>query len=237
MQNLLKFRYILLVFILVSCGEAPKKEADSEPAKTVDAVTKAAETSEEKIILFFGNSLTAGYGLNTEEAFPALIQDRLDSLGLNYTAINSGLSGETTSAGLNRLDWVLDQKVDIFVLELGANDGLRGIPLKETRENLQSIIDLVRKKNSNTQIVLAGMQIPPNMGQAYTGEFQQLFPELAEKNGISLIPFLLEGVAGRPELNQDDGIHPTAVGHKIVRENVWEVLEEVIREESALNES
>ncbi len=235
MQNLLKFRYILLVFILVSCGEAPKKETDSEPAKTPDAVTKAAETSDEKIILFFGNSLTAGYGLDTEKAFPALIQDRLDSLGLNYIAINSGLSGETTSAGLNRLDWVLDQKVDIFVLELGANDGLRGIPLKETRENLQAIIDLVRKKNTDTQIVLAGMQIPPNMGQAYAGEFQQLFPELAEKNGISLIPFLLDGVAGRPELNQDDGIHPTAVGQKIVRENVWEVLEEIIREESDLN--
>jgi len=235
MQNLLKFRYILLVLILVSCGDNPKKEAEPVPTKTADAVTKAAETSEEKIILFFGNSLTAGYGLDTEEAFPALIQDRMDSLGLNYTAINSGLSGETTSAGLNRLDWVLNQEVDIFVLELGANDGLRGIPIKETRENLQAIIDLVRKKNADTQIILAGMQIPPNMGQAYTREFQQVFPELANKNDIKLIPFLLEGVAGHPDLNLEDGIHPTAEGHKIVRDNVWDVLEVVIRAESVLN--
>jgi len=234
MQNLLKFRYILLVFILVSCGDAPKKEADSAPTKTVDDVT-AAKTSEEKIILFFGNSLTAGYGLDTEEAFPALIQNRLDSLGLDYTAINSGLSGETTSAGLNRLDWVLNQKVDIFVLELGANDGLRGIPIKETRENLQAIIDRVRKKNADTQIVLAGMQIPPNMGQTYAGEFQQLFPELAEKNDVKLIPFLLQGVAGRLDLNQDDGIHPTSEGQLIVRDNVWDVLKDIIQKETALN--
>lgn len=235
MQNLLKFRYILLVFLLVSWGEAPKKETDSTPVKTADAVTKAAETSEEKIILFFGNSLTAGYGLDTEDAFPALIQDRLDSLDLNYTAINSGLSGETTSAGLNRLDWVLNQKVDIFVLELGANDGLRGIPIKETHANLQAIIDLVRKKNADTQIVLAGMQIPPNMGQKYTSEFQEIFPELAEKNDIKLIPFLLEGVAGHPDLNQDDGIHPTSEGQLIVRDNVWDVLEDIIQKETVLN--
>ncbi|HZJ21456.1 MAG TPA: arylesterase [Pricia sp.] len=235
MQNLLKFRYILLVFILVSCGDAPKKETDSAPSKIAGDVPKAAETSEEKIILFFGNSLTAGYGLDTEEAFPALIQNRLDSLGLDYTAINSGLSGETTSAGLNRLNWVLNQKVDIFVLELGANDGLRGIPIKETRENLQAIIDRVRKKNADTQIVLAGMQIPPNMGQTYAGEFQQLFPELAEKNDIKLIPFLLQGVAGRLDLNQDDGIHPTSEGQRIVRDNVWDVLKDIIQKETALN--
>lgn len=229
-QNLLKFRYILVLLFIVSCGDDPKKEAETAPVQTTDVVTKAADTSEEKTILFFGNSLTAGYGLDTEEAFPALIQVRLDSLGLEYTAINSGLSGETTAAGLNRLDWVLNQKVDIFVLELGANDGLRGVPLKETRDNLQAIIDLVRKKNKSTKIILAGMQIPPNMGQAYTGEFQQLFPELAEKNDVQLIPFLLEGVAGNPELNQEDGIHPTAEGQKIVRENVWDVLEDVIRQ-------
>ncbi len=228
MQNLLKFRYFLLVFLMVTCRDTPKKDTTTQPVKSTDAVTKAAGTSEEKTILFFGNSLTAGYGLDSEEAFPALIQDRLDSLHLNYTAINSGLSGETTSAGLNRLDWVLDQKVDIFVLELGANDGLRGIPLEETRKNLQAIIDLVRQKNSDTQIVLAGMQIPPNMGQDYTSEFRQIYPDLAEKNDVKLIPFLLEGVAGHPDLNQDDGIHPTAKGAKIVRENVWDVLADMI---------
>jgi acyl-CoA thioesterase-1 len=228
MKDLLKFRYFLLVLWMVSCGDAPKKETGTEPPEPTETETETTSASEEKTILFFGNSLTAGYGLDTEEAFPALIQDRLDSLGLNYTAVNSGVSGETTSGGLNRLDWVLDQKVDIFVLELGANDGLRGVPLQETRDNLQAIIDLVREKNADTRIVLAGMQIPPNMGQAYTTEFRQIFPELAQKNDVELIPFLLKGVAGRTELNQDDGIHPTAKGQKIVRENVWDVLKQVI---------
>ena len=176
------------------------------------------------MILFFVDSLTSCYGLELEEAFPALIQNRLDSLGLEYTVINSGLSGETTSGGRNRLSWVLNQKVDVFVLELGANDGLRGIPLSETRSNLQAMIDLVKIKNTDNQIVLAGMQIPPNMGPEYTSEFRKIFPELAEENQIALIPFLLENVAGIPELNLKDGIHPTPQGHKIVRDNVWEVL-------------
>ena len=228
MQNFLKFRYFLLVFFLISCGENPKKENDSKDSKDTDTVTETSTATEEKVILFFGNSLTAGYGLDTEEAFPALIQDRLDSLNLRYTAINSGLSGETTSGGLNRLGWVLNQKVDVFVLELGANDGLRGVPLKETRANLQAIIELVLQKNPDTHIVLAGMQIPPNMGETYTTEFRTIFPELAEKNDIKLIPFLLDGVAGNPELNLEDGIHPTAAGQKIVMENIWRVLKEVI---------
>ncbi len=232
MQNLLKFRYFLLVLLVISCGENPKKEIDTKVNEATDTDSETAVTSEEKVILFFGNSLTAGYGLDTEEAFPALIQSRLDSLELNYTAINSGLSGETTSGGLNRLGWVLNQKVDVFVLELGANDGLRGVPLKETRANLQAIIDLVRKKNENTEIVLAGMQIPPNMGEAYTSEFRKMFPELAEKNNVGLIPFLLEGVAGNRELNLEDGIHPTAEGQKIVMENIWKVLGDKVTEKS-----
>ena len=163
-----------------------------------------------------------------------MIQDRIDSLGLDYTAINSGVSGETTTGGLNRLDWVLDQKVDVFVLELGANDGLRGIPLKETRANLQAIIDLVRKKNPNIEIILAGMQIPPNMGQAYTSEFRNIFPNLAEKNDVHLIPFILEDVAGIPDLNLADGIHPTADGQKIVANNIWKVLGALIEVESVI---
>ena len=140
------------------------------------------------------------------------------------------MSGETTSGGKNRIDWVLKQNVDVFILELGANDGLRGIPLKETRTNLQQIIDFVREKNPDIEIILAGMQIPPNMGQDYTTEFRNIFPELAEKNDIHLIPFLLEDVAGDPELNQQDGIHPTAEGQKILAENVWEVLKPVVIE-------
>lgn len=226
MQNLLKFRYFLVFLLFVSCKESPKKVSEGTRSTPTESISEVA--TDTKTILFFGNSLTAGYGLDTEEAFPALIQNRIDSLGLNYTAINSGLSGETTSGGLNRLNWVLNQKVDVFVLELGANDGLRGIPLKETRNNLQSIIDLVKAKNPNTEIILAGMQIPPNMGQNYTTEFRKIYPDLAEKNKLQLIPFLLEGVAGIPELNLQDGIHPTAEGQKIVRDNIWGILKDLL---------
>ena len=229
MSKVLKFSYFLVVLFLWSCGENPKTKGPETTTKEDINTPKEDIEDDNKVILFFGNSLTAAYGLDTEEGFPNRIQQRLDSLGLEYTVINSGLSGETTSGGLNRLDWVLNQEVDIFVLELGANDGLRGIPLKETRNNLQAMIDLVKSKNEYTTIVLAGMQIPPNMGQAYTTEFRNIFPALAEKNDILLVPFLLEGVAGVPDLNLEDGIHPTAEGQKIVAKNVWEVLKNVVQ--------
>jgi len=228
MRTLLKFRYFLLLFLLINCKEAPKPEAATEKPKDQKASEEVITSNTEKTILFFGDSLTAGYGIELEEAFPALIQQRLDSLSLDYTVINSGLSGETTSGGLNRINWVLNQKVDVFVLELGANDGLRGIPLEQTVKNLQAIIDLVKGKNADTKIVLAGMQIPPNMGTEYTAQFRKIFPDLAEKNQLPLIPFLLDGVAGIADLNLEDGIHPTPKGHKIVRENVWTVLKEVV---------
>ena len=218
--------------MLFSCGNRASKKTIDQPSNDASRKTEIENVNsvatDSKTILFFGNSLTAGYGLDTKESFPSLIQDRLDSLELNYTVINAGLSGETTSGGKNRLDWVLKQKVDVFVLELGANDGLRGIPLKETKANLQIIINSVLEKNSETKIILAGMQIPPNMGQEYTIEFRTIFPDLAEKNDIQLIPFLLDGVAGIPDLNLPDGIHPTADGQKIVRENVWAILEKIL---------
>ncbi|MEM8508483.1 MAG: arylesterase [Bacteroidota bacterium] len=228
MQQLLKFRYFLVLLCFISCKENVKSSAETP---TADTATESVEntTETDNVILFFGDSLTAGYGIELEEAFPALIQNRLDSLNLGYTVINSGLSGETTSGGLNRLSWVLNQEVDVFVLELGANDGLRGIPLDETRNNLQAMIDLVKKKNATTRIVLAGMQIPPNMGPEYTTEFRKIFPELAESNEIPLIPFLLDGVAGIPELNLEDGIHPSPEGHQIVGENVWAILQDVVQ--------
>ncbi|MGB7843912.1 MAG: arylesterase [Salinimicrobium sp.] len=195
-----------------------------EPGTVEESVKK----DNKKVILFFGNSLTAGMGLDQNEGFPAVIQEKIDSLGMEYIVVNAGLSGETTASGSNRVDWVLNQEVDIFVLELGANDGLRGIPLEETRKNLQKIIDVVREKNPDVKIVLAGMQIPPNLGPEYTSDFKRIFPELVEKNNIEFIPFLLEGVAGRPELNQEDGIHPTAEGQEIVAKNVWEVLKPIL---------
>lgn len=231
MSHLLKFCYLFLAFSALACQ--PKDKSQEEDTSKGLGTEKTAETATEqgtkiKTIVFFGNSLTAGYGLDPREAFPALIQKKLDSLGLKYNVINAGLSGETTSGGDGRVDWVLNQKPDVFVLELGANDGLRGIPLGETRSNLQSIIKKVQKKNPEVEIILAGMQIPPNMGPEYTAEFRTIFPDLAESNNIALIPFLLDGVAGNPELNQRDGIHPTAEGQLIVASNVWSVLEPLL---------
>jgi len=232
MRTFLKFSYFFVFLWMFSCGNSSSKKTDGQSTNDTKPKTEieqnGSKASSTKTILFFGNSLTAGYGLDTKESFPSLIQNRLDSLNLKYTVINAGLSGETTSGGKNRLDWVLKQKVDIFVLELGANDGLRGIPLDETRNNLQTIIDAVREKNSETKIILAGMQIPPNMGREYTTEFRTIFPDLAQKNNLKLIPFLLDGVAGIPDLNLPDGIHPTAEGQKIVQENVWAILEGIL---------
>jgi acyl-CoA thioesterase I len=181
-----------------------------------------------KTILFFGDSITAGYGLDPDDAFPAVVQQKIDSLGLEYRVVNSGVSGETSAGGLRRIDWVLQQPVDIFVLELGGNDGLRGIDPASTKENLQGIMDKVRARYPDADIILTGMEAPPNMGQSYTNEFRSIFSELAEANDVIFLPFILEGVAGEPELNLPDGIHPTKEGHKILARNVWEVLKPVI---------
>lgn len=228
MPRLLKFRYFFLFSLFLSCGDGPKDKVGQPTPETTTSKEETVTDSSTNTILFFGNSLTAAYGLDTDQGFPNLIQNKLDSLGMDYQVINSGVSGETTSGGLNRLDWVLNQEVDIFVLELGANDGLRGIPLSETKVNLQAMIDMVRDKNKDTKIVLAGMQIPPNMGADYTSEFREMYPYLAKKNNVSLIPFLLEGVAGNPELNLEDGIHPNVDGQKIVANNVWNVLRPMV---------
>lgn len=223
MNKSLSVIYLFLLLIAVSCnnnkqGTNSKQQAD----KSVPVISGVKM----KTILFFGNSLTAGYGIDPSEAFPALIQNKIDSLKLNYKVINAGVSGETSASGNSRVDWILRQPVDIFILELGGNDGLRGIPLSETEKNLQAIIDKVKAKYPEAKLVLAGMQIPPNMGQQYAGEFKKIYPELAVKNHIALIPFLLQGVGGDPKLNQRDGIHPTAEGDKIVAENVWNVLKD-----------
>ncbi len=182
-----------------------------------------------KVILFYGDSLTAGYGLSPEEAFPALVEKKLNQEKKIARVVNAGLSGETSAGGLNRLDWVIRQHIDIFVLELGANDGLRGLPLDETKKNLQLIIDKVKAKFPNAKIVIAGMMVPPNMGPEYTANFRKIFPELAKKNNATLIPFLLQDVAGNEKLNLNDGIHPNPDGHKIVAENVVKVLEPLIK--------
>jgi acyl-CoA thioesterase I len=181
-----------------------------------------------KTILFFGDSLTAGYGLSTEEAFPALVGKKLNAKGKSVKIINAGLSGETSAGGLSRIDWVLRQPIDVFVLELGPNDGLRGLPLDQTEKNLQAIIDKVKAKYPRAKVVIAGMMVPPNMGSDYTTQFQKIFPALAKKNKAALIPFLLKDVGGIEKLNLPDGIHPNVEGHKIVSDNVLKILEPLI---------
>ena len=226
MRNLLLLFIFVNLLLLTSCKDNQKKETEIETSTVAkDSVEKKGDSS---IILLFGDSLTAGLGVDPNEAFSALLQSKIDSLNLDYKVVNAGLSGETTASGVNRLNWVLNQDVKIIVIELGANDGLRGVPLDETEKNLQKMIDMVRTKDPNIKIVLAGMQIPPNMGEAYTTKFKNIFPELAKKNNVYLIPFILENVGGVPKLNQPDGIHPTAQGHKIVAQNVWAVLGKVI---------
>lgn len=213
----------VLSLILLSCGNQQSKSNKDKTLDSADQKTPVAAVKK-KNILFFGTSLTAGYGLDPTEAYPALIQNRIDSLKMPYNVINGGLSGETSAGGKGRIDWLLKQPVDIFVLELGANDGLRGLPVAQTIKNLQDIIDRVKAKYPNVKLVMAGMQVPPNMGAKYASDFKNIFPDLAKKNQMALIPFLLDKVGGVPKLNQADGIHPTAEGDKILAENVWVVL-------------
>jgi acyl-CoA thioesterase I len=189
-----------------------------------------------KTILFFGDSLSVGYGLDdpTTRAFPGLIQQKINAAKLPYRVINAGLSGETTAGGLRRIDWVLRMPVDVFVLELGGNDGLRGLSPTLACQNLQAIIDRVRARNPSVKLIIAGMQMPVSMGTRYTGEFATIFPALAQANHATLIPFLLEGVGGVPELNLPDGIHPNANGHEVVAETIWKTLEPLLKQEQGL---
>lgn len=227
---MLRFSYFILTLLLLSCGGDESKKSKPDQQETSETVVATETKATTKTILFFGDSLTAGYGLeDSNDAYPAVVQSKIDGEGLDYTVVNSGVSGETSSGGLSRIEWVLNQKVDVFVLELGANDGLRGISLKETHQNLQAIIDKVRQAYPEAKIILAGMQLPPNLGQDYTSEFKTMFDELAVKNDLTLIPFLLKDVGGIPELNLADGIHPNIDGQKIVANNVWEVLEPLIK--------
>ncbi|MCS7036754.1 MAG: arylesterase [Saprospiraceae bacterium] len=224
------YRIVLLlaVALLAFAHERCRNAAPSSPAAETGAAADTAQAR--RVILFFGNSLTAAYGLSPEEGFVALIQQKIDSLKLPYTCVNAGNSGETTAGGRSRVAWVLSQPVDIFVLELGGNDALRGLPLDASRENLQAIIDQVRAKYPACRIVIAGMLAPPNLGPEYTQNFAQMYRDLAAANQTALIPFLLEGVGGEPALNLPDGIHPNAAGHRIVSENVWRVLYPILRE-------
>ena len=187
------------------------------------ADSAAASRIASKIVVL-GDSLAAGLGVDLSEAFPSLLQRKIEAAGYPDRVVNAGVSGDTSADGLGRIDWLLKQRIDVLILELGGNDGLRGLPPTSTQTNLQAIIDRVKRNNPKALIIIAGMQMPPNMGEEYDGAFRKLYPDLAAANQAALIPFLLEGVGGRPEFNQPDQIHPNVEGHKIVADNIWKVL-------------
>lgn len=206
MTNLLRFWILLLISGAVSAAAEPRT------------------------VLFYGDSLSAGYGLEDPAglSFPGLIQAKITEAGLPYRVVNAGLSGETTAGGLRRIDWILRQPIDVFVLELGGNDGLRGLPIATSRSNLVAIIERVRAKNPAVKVLLAGMQMPTSMGPDYTAAFAGMYPEIAQQHQVALIPFLLDGVGGIPSMNLPDGIHPNPEGHRRVAETVWTYLKPLL---------
>ena len=232
--SLKNFSFIIFLFLVASCSNEPTSTPTTPPKAKTDVAaqpsTSKATTKKKKKIIFFGDSLTFGYGLkDPSKGYVGVIQEILDKKGFEYEAVNSGVSGETSSGGDGRIDWVLNQyEPEIFVLELGANDGLRGINPEVTVKNLQSIIDKVKAKYPDVKIVLAGMLAPPNMGKEFTDAFAKIYTDLAKTNNAALIPFILDGVAGIPELNQRDRIHPTEEGHVILADNVWKVIEKIL---------
>ncbi len=216
-------RYGFLLALVVACGGDRPAHLPDDPPPHPDG--------ERGRVVFLGTSLTAGLGLDPANAYPALIQAKIDSVGLPYTAVNAGVSGETSAGALRRIDWLLQQPVAVLVIETGANDALRGLNVDTMSANIQAVIDHARKLNPPPAIVLVGMRAPPNMGPDYVRRFRAAFPALAEKNEIPLVPFLLDGVAGRPSLNQGDMIHPTAQGQRMMAETVWRVIGPVLRGE------
>ncbi|MEZ4917950.1 MAG: arylesterase [Saprospiraceae bacterium] len=225
-------KYILPLFASLLFFSACSNESGNSSGNegsTVALQSEPKNVKRLKNIVFFGTSLTAAYNLEQDQGYPALVQNKIDSLGLPYRCINAGVSGETTADGLSRINWILDQQVDVFVMELGANDALRGLPLKESKRNMVTILEQVKQRHPAAKLVIAGMQAPPNLGEEYTKSFRELFVIVSAKYNAELIPFLLEGVAGEPELNLEDGIHPNVEGQKIVANNVWTVLEPLLK--------
>jgi acyl-CoA thioesterase-1 len=216
---------------VAACGPVEDK-AKAPPASTPSPAARPspdAVLSTSPVVLFLGTSLTAGQGLDPEEAYPALIQKKIDATGMGYRVVNAGVGGDTSADALGRLDWLLRQRVDVLVVETGANDALRGQDPAATRGNIRAILDKARAHSPAPRLVLVGMEAPRNLGPDYVRRFHALYPELARETGAVLVPFLLEGVGGIESLNQADGIHPTAAGHQRMAETVWRVLEPVLR--------
>ena len=226
----MKFIKIVFGIILLSCFVFCKQGETStlSDKKIITSGDKTESKTKTKKILFFGNSLTAAYGIDPKMGYVSLIQQKLDNEKLDYKVINAGLSGETTAGGLERIDWILKQPIDVFVLELGGNDALRGIDPKNSYQNLKGIIEKVKSKYPEVKVVLAGMQAPPNMGKAYTDAFKNNYFNLSKELNTSLIPFLLENIGGIKDLNIKDGIHPNEKGQVIMAENVWKTLKTVL---------
>jgi acyl-CoA thioesterase-1 len=220
-----KILFCGILALVFACGRENQPPVQRAP----ESAAQDADT-EEPVVLFLGTSLTAGYGLPPEQAYPAVVQSKIDSAGLDYQVVNAGVSGETSAGGLRRIDWLLQQPIAVLVLELGANDMLRGQDVEAMRANLQEIIDRTRAAHPNVRIVIAGMQAAPNLGEPYGRQFAATFVELADENGAELIPFLLDEVAGIPELNLPDGNHPNAEGQRLVADNVWRVLGPILQE-------
>jgi acyl-CoA thioesterase I len=221
------FRFICVAAALVvaSCGQ-PDVASDRLPNPDRRPAADAAKAATNPRIVFLGDSLTAGYGLAREQSVPSLIQARLNAAGYRYEVVNAGVSGDTSAGGLSRLDWSLAGDVDVLVIELGANDGLRGLPVAEMKRNLEEII--TRAKKRDVTVILTGMEAPPNYGPAYTSEFRQVFRDLADDHDVEFVPFYLEGVAGNANLNISDGIHPNPAGARIVEQTIWRALEPVL---------
>lgn len=226
------FTWVCLVAI--ACSPDAPAESDSAPAAAEPDPPAASvphdEAREGPVIVFLGTSLTAGLGLlRAEDTYVARLGELADSAGLPITPVNAGVSGDTSAGGLRRLDWVLRMPVDILVIELGANDGLRGQDPEATQRNLHAIVEEARARYPHVRVVIAGMRAPPNLGEVYTRRFHDIFPSVARDTGAELVPFILEDVAGIPELNQGDGIHPTPEGHRIMAHNVWTILQPLVR--------
>jgi acyl-CoA thioesterase I len=217
-------RHLLLsgvLAVVVSCEQQVKDEPATNPPD---------KRSEGPAVLFLGTSLTAGYGIDPAKAYPALIQQKIEAAGLPYRVINAGVSGETSAGAVRRVDWLLQQPVAVVVVETGANDGLRGLPIDSLRSNVDAILRRAHQLQPRAKLVLVGMKIPPNYGRAYSQQFESIFSQLARTHRATLVPFLLEGVGGVSALNQPDGVHPTAEGQRRMAETVWRVLEPVLKD-------
>lgn len=230
-------RALGLMLLLAALPACSSDSAVPDPEPTAPSPAPADETGADEAgegaltVVYLGDSLTAGYGLEggEDEAYPALVERKAEALGWDVRTVNAGLSGDTSAGGLRRVDWVVNRgPIDVLVLALGANDGLRGLPTDALKANLEAIIARVRAANPDVQIVLAGMLTPTNMGSAYGDRFETVYREVAEEQGVELIPFLLDGVGGVRSLNQPDGVHPTAEGQRVMAETVWQTLRPVL---------